>query len=245
MAKAKKTPDYWKFATLLLVGFIVGYFVAQVSPSALSGDSTDTEDNAKVIEVNVGGDTGEEKAPTVVEVSAGGNVYLGRDDAPIEIIEFSDYQCSYCQRFHLESFGDLVENYVDTGKVKFVYRDYPLSFHAQAPLASLSAYCAGEQDSFWEMHDQIFMSLSEWSGSAEADQLFVTYAADLGLDVEAFEACLISPEASDEVQNDLIDGLSYGVAATPTFFINGQKLEGAQPYSVFESILDSMLNELE
>ncbi|MBT7702636.1 thioredoxin domain-containing protein, partial [Candidatus Peregrinibacteria bacterium] len=146
---AKTTPQHWQFATFLLSGFIMGYFMAQANPAALFGNSADSEENAKVIEVQVGADGGgvvqvpeeQEEEPSIIQVSADDDAVLGDLNAPIEIIEFSDYQCSYCQRFHLETFDDLVTNYVDTGKVKFVYRDYPLSFHAQAPLASVSAYC--------------------------------------------------------------------------------------------------------
>ncbi len=248
MAKAKKTSDYngWKLATFLMFGIIVGYLISQVSSGDLLNTNSVVDDDPKVIEVQVG-DSGSdvEDEVTVLEVSADDDAYLGDVDAPIVIVEFSDYQCSYCQRFHSETFDALVANYVDTGKVKFVYRDYPLVFHANAYAASSATECAGEQDSFWEMHDIVFDNLSEWSSSPEPDQLFATYAADMGLDIDDFESCYANPETEDEINADLKDGLLYGVRATPTFFINGQKIEGAQPYSVFESVLESMLAELE
>mgnify|MGYP003965075199 CR=1 FL=1 len=230
----------WKFATFVLGGVIVGYFIAQANPSALMGDIAALEENTKVIEVEVG-DTVEETVPEMVEVTADDDSVLGNVNAPIEIIEFSDYQCSYCQRFHVSTFPDLKENYIDTGKVKFIYRDYPLTFHANAMPAAAAAECAGDQDMYYEMQDVIFVNLNEWSSSPEADQLFATYATELGLDIAEFESCYASEEVQEEIKGDMRDGITAGVRATPTFFINGQKLEGAQPYSVFESVLESML----
>lgn len=235
--------NYWKFATFLLGGLVVGYLIAKASPGALMGDLTKLDENVKPVQVQVDSGAGEIAPSVVVEVTADDDAMLGDADAPIEIIEFSDYQCSYCQRFHAYSYPDLLKNYIETGKVKFVYRDYPLTFHANSLNAAIAAECAGDQDNYWEMHGKLFDNLAAWSGSTDAGSIFSSYADELGLDVDSFESCYNGADVQEEIKGDMRDALNAGVRATPTFFINGQKLEGAQPYSVFESILESILAE--
>ena len=167
-----------------------------------------------------------------VDVSADDDPFLGEEDAPVTIIEFSDLQCPFCKRFFDQTLSQLKTNYIDTGKVKFVYRDFPLdSIHPQARPAALAAECANEQDKFWEYHDLLFQKQDEWVNTGTP--LFKQYAKDLGLDSDQFDTCLDSRKYEDEVQKDLNDGSSAGVQGTPSFFINGVQLSGAQPYASF------------
>jgi len=142
------------------------------------------------------------------------------------------------KRFAQQTFPQLKREYIDTGKVRFVYRDFPLSFHKNAALAAEAAQCAHEQEAFWELHDRIFASQGEWAGSAEAKEIFVQYAEELGLDREKFRECLDSGRYREEVQGDFKDGISYGVRGTPTFFRGGRKLVGAQPFSVIQQVIE-------
>jgi protein-disulfide isomerase len=133
------------------------------------------------------------------------------------------------------------EKYIKTGKVRYVYRDFPLNFHQYAQKAAEAAECADEQRKFWEYHDILFQKQSEWVAVGESK--FKEYAQQLDLDMQRFNQCLDSGKYASEVQKDYNDGLKYGVSGTPTFFINGIKIVGAQPYSVFEQIIEQELNK--
>ena len=178
--------------------------------------------------------------PTRADVSIDGDQCLGSEDAPVTIIEFSDYQCSYCQRFWAQTLPEIKEEYIDTGKVKFVYRDFPLGFHANAQKAAESTECANDQEKFWEMHDKVFGGMSEWSGRDVAN-ITKRYASELGLDEAEFASCLDSGKYTEEVQKDMQDGAKAGVTGTPAFFVNGIFVGGAQSFAAFKQIIDSEL----
>jgi len=163
---------------------------------------------------------------------------IGSPDAPVTIIEFSDFQCPFCARFSLDTLPQLKENYISKGKVRMVFRDFPLGFHAQALPAAEAAECADEQGKFWEMHDKIFQNQGSLGTSS-----YKQWAKDLGLDSAKFDACLDSGKYANEVNKDLQDGQSAGVSGTPTFFINGKEVVGAQPFSVFQQVIDAELKK--
>ncbi|MFB6216272.1 MAG: DsbA family protein, partial [Candidatus Aenigmatarchaeota archaeon] len=132
------------------------------------------------------------------------------------------------------------ENYVDTGKVRIVYKDFPLTrLHPNAQIAAEAAECADAQGRFWDYHDKLFNNQDEWASAGRSK--LKEYASELGLDTQRFNQCLDSGKFTQEVKNDLQDGRSRGVSGTPTFFINGQKVVGAQPYSVFKQRFESIL----
>lgn len=168
---------------------------------------------------------------------------MGDENAPVTIVEFSDYQCPFCLRYFQETMPLVKSAYVDTGKVRYVFKDFPItSIHPQAPKAAESAECAGEQDSYWEMHDRLFQGQQEdWNNNPDAVNVFKSYAKELGLDTEAFDACLDSGRYADNVAANLNEGGRAGVSGTPTFFINGEKLVGAQPFQAFQAIIDAQL----
>ncbi len=161
---------------------------------------------------------------------------LGDDDAPVTIVEFSDYECPFCARFHTLTFGQLKSEYIDTGKVKFVYRDFPLSFHPQAQKAAEAAECAGEQDKYFEMHELLFSS-----GVAGGVASFKQYASQIGLNTAKFNECLDSGKMVSEIRKDTADGAAIGVQGTPAFYVNGVEVSGAQPFEVFQQIIDGQL----
>jgi protein-disulfide isomerase len=169
---------------------------------------------------------------------------LGDPAAPITIVEFSDFGCPYC-RVHASSvFKELKTQYIDTGKVYYVFKDFPIrELHPQARLAAEAAECAGAQGGYWPMHDQLFAEPSEWDGgSAEtAEASFRRYAERIGLDRAAFEQCLASDQFTDEIQRDYDEARALGLTGTPAFVINGKLLSGARPIQQFSSVLDGEL----
>jgi protein-disulfide isomerase len=156
---------------------------------------------------------------------------IGPADAPITLIEFSDYQCPYCTKWYDEVYSRLLKDYGN--KLLFVYRDLPLAFHGDAQSAAEAADCAGEQDAYWKFHDALF---SEKYGLGM--DAYRKYASDLGLDADALIACVNSGRYTAEVKADYDFAENLGVSSTPTFFINGIAIVGAQPYEVFKQVID-------
>ena len=176
-----------------------------------------------------------------VDVPIGEAFAIGDPDAPVTIVEYTDYQCPFCQRHHSQTYGSIVSEYVDQGLVRYVFKDFPLNFHPQAEIAAVAARCAGEQDSFIEMHSALFEAQNEWNGRTDAEALFLTMATDLGLDGDAFTACQARPDMLDAVRADLNEGSQLGVRGTPAFFIDGNLVSGAQPFNVFQQAIDAAL----
>ena len=159
----------------------------------------------------------------------------GPDDAPITIIEFSDYECPYCRRFHIEVFPLLLANYGE--QIRFVFRDFPLSsMHVNAISAAQAANCAGEQDKYWEYQDVMF----SWAYGL-GETAYLQYAQDIDLDESEFTECLESGRYEEEIMADYQFAAQLGIRSTPTFFVNGIPLVGAQPFDVFQDLIDKEL----
>jgi protein-disulfide isomerase len=169
-----------------------------------------------------------------VEVAAIGPA-KGPDNAPITIVEFSDFQCPFCSKANA-SVNEVLKQY--EGKVKLVFRHFPLSFHAEAPKAAEASLCAQDQNKFWEYHDKLFANQQ----ALKVEDL-KKHAADLGLDAARFNDCLDSGKKAEIVQKDMKDGEKVGVSGTPAFFINGIALSGAVPAADFKSIIDAELKK--
>ncbi len=161
----------------------------------------------------------------------------GPADAPVEIIEFSDFRCPYCGRFFNETLQPLLTNY--DGKIRLVFRDYPI-LGAASVLGALGGKCANDQDAFWAFHDLAFSDQNNLTREA-----FVQYAEEMNLDVERFTACLDNQEHLATIQTDYSYAQNLGVTGTPAFFINGRFVSGAQPYAVFAAIIDEELGQSE
>ncbi|RJS19262.1 hypothetical protein DRW03_23170 [Corallococcus sp. H22C18031201] len=158
----------------------------------------------------------------------------GPANAPVTIVEFSDFQCPFCSRA-IATVDEVTKTYGD--KVHLVFRNFPLDFHKDAQKAAEAAQCANDQGKFWEMHDKLFASQQQGLG---VDNL-KKYAAELKLDTAKFDKCLDSGEKAAVVKADQADGAKVGVNGTPAFFINGIMLSGAQPFDEFKSIIDAEL----
>ncbi|MEK0321531.1 MAG: DsbA family protein [Nitrosopumilus sp.] len=184
-----------------------------------------------------------------MKISVDNDPIIGNPDAPITIIEFSDFQCPFCARFYTQTLPLIYEEYIEPGKVKLVFRDYPIqSIHPNAVPAAIASECANEQGKFKEMHDTLFENQNEWGKQKTADalSLFSQYATKIQLEQEVFDSCLTSGKYIEEISKDLDDGRDYGVTGTPGFFIGNDQigyveLKGAQPFESFKKVIDSQL----
>jgi protein-disulfide isomerase len=169
---------------------------------------------------------------------------LGREDAPVSIIEFTDLQCPYCARHARETFPRLRRDYIDTGKVRYASRDLPLARHAYAVPAAVASRCAGEQGRFWEYREALFAA-QRTLGS----EPYARIAGELGLDVERLEACRRDGRQEANVRTDIEVARASGIGSTPGFVIGrvvdgrfeGEKMLGAQPYEAFAAKIDALL----
>jgi len=183
--------------------------------------------------------------PQPKNVSMGTIPTLGNADAKIALVEFSDYQCPYCERFHAQTFDRIKSKFIDKGKVLYVYHDLPAPNRSQAAKAAVAARCAGAQDKYFEMQKLLFKN-----GRQLKDESYAVYAKRLGLDAGKFEACMLDNNQVEKVKQDLIEGRDLGIRGTPTFYIgtvNGKQIEnvrqivGALPYSYFKQALEKAL----
>lgn len=187
-----------------------------------------------------------------VAIDAGGKVrmklndtpVLGNKDAPVTMVEFTDFQCGFCQRFHTVTFPELRKKYIDTGKVRFVSRDLPLEFHGNAFRAAEAARCAADQKQFWGMRDRLVANASKLSPPD-----IETYALDLKLDMAAFKSCVETGKHAAEVKNDVAMASALRIDGTPSFIIGkttpegveGTVITGALPLEAFEAKLSEVL----
>ena len=182
--------------------------------------------------------------PTTAKVTNLKGYVMGRPDAPLTMVEFTDLQCPFCRQFAITSFDEIKKNWIDTGKLRYISRDFPLDFHAQAMPAARAARCAGEQGKFWELR----MALMKNANLLTADYIAKT-AAELKLEPKAFAACSASTKYDAEIQAEMQEGAKLGVGGTPTFImgrttataVEGPMLVGALPYVQFDAKLKELL----
>ncbi len=233
----------WKYSTFLLLAILViGAFFVFTGNGGTTGQIAQQPTQPS-----------DPSQPSNVKVDVGNAPFLGDENAPVTIIEFSDYQCPFCRKFWTETLPSIKSEYIDTGKVKFVYKDFPLdSIHPGATPAAEAARCVREQggvDAYFEMHDKIFSEQNildgggPITGPVQGTAQFGTielkkWAQDIGYDIES---CLDSGKFKNEVQKDLSDAQSAGGRGTPYFVINGKPLSGAQPFSAFKQVIDAEL----
>ena len=177
---------------------------------------------------------------TRATLNMAGVAMLGSKDAPLTIVEYTDYQCPFCQRFHVTAFNEIKKNYIDPGKVRFYSRDLPLDFHPNAMRAAMAARCAADQGQFWKLRDIM---------GANPDKLdmdhIAGFAADLKMDMKTFRACVDSEKYKNAIQTDVLEAMKVGANGTPTFVIGrstadgveGEVMEGAMPFPMFEQKL--------
>lgn len=170
---------------------------------------------------------------------------IGDPDAPVKIEEYSDFQCPYCRVFHDEAFPQILRDYVETGKVYFTYRNFPIvdarSATKESTNAAKASVCAAQQGKFFEFHDVLFANQTGENIGDYAERRLYAMAGVVGLEAEAFDACYRDSTTGDAVDLDKAAGLRAGVNSTPSFMINGTPFLGAQPYSEFQTAIDAAL----
>ena len=229
-----KRSHFYAVLTVLAfsVGVLLGYVVWGFDPD---GDRVLTAQNAAqpsgpIAEAPVT----EEPQFVRYDIPSEGFPSIGPANAPITIVEFSDYQCPYCRRWHEQVYEPLLAAY--PGKIRMVYRHLPLtSIHPDAFAAAEAAMCAGDQDAYWPYHEKLF------SSEAFGMQTYVQYAQDLSLDMDAFQACMTENKFKEAIEADSDFAVDLGIRSTPTFFINGLAIVGAQPLDVFKQGIDKEL----
>lgn len=167
-------------------------------------------------------------------------VVMGSDSAPVEVLEFSDFECPYCARFAVLTLPDVKNRMVASGQVRLRFVHFPLDIHAQGPHAHLAAACANEQGRFWAMHDLLFENQDEWVRSRRPDRVAEGYAERLGLDMGRFRSCVREQRGWSQVLADRALGESLRVGGTPTVFVNGRQLSEPPSFDQLRRIVDSL-----
>ena len=175
-----------------------------------------------------------------------GGFSVGKENAPLVLIEYTDYQCPFCQRYHNDSFAQIKTNFIDTGKIRYISRDFPLPFHENARRSATAARCAAEQGKFWELRHTMIVNANQ----LQADKLG-GYAQAASMDVPKFQACVDSDKYRAAIDKDIAEGSAAGVSGTPSFVLgrveNGQlqgvRMVGAMPYAQFEAKIQDMLKQ--
>ena len=235
----------FNYVVIALVFLVIGVVIGAVGFERITQqDRLDTEAlinravSTAVASVPVGTGSGSAAAEDQpLNISIDGDPFLGPEDAPIVIVEFGDFRCSFCRRFHNETFDPLLTQY--EGRIRYVFRDHPTLTDESFPSA-LAAECAHDQGAFWEFRDLLFAA-----ASPVTRETFIQFATDTGLDVDQFAECYDNQTPRDEIVQDFVDAQSAGVTGTPTFFINGTPLIGAQPIERFQLAIDAALAQVE
>lgn len=238
-------------AVVAIAAFFAGSYFSNLNTDTVTKselDSAVAKLEAKI--ASLPANSGQPAQPTQpVKISLDDDPVRGNPDAPITILEFSDFQCPFCARFYSQTLPLIKDEYIDTGKVNLVYRDFPIqSIHPNALPAAVAAECANEQGKYWEYHDILFENQNSWA-KLDTNTLISTfsqYADDVGLVQEQFDSCLETGKYLEEIQQDLNDGRSYDITGTPGFFIGNEeigfvKISGAQPFDSFKKVIDTQL----
>jgi protein-disulfide isomerase len=164
----------------------------------------------------------------------------GSGDAPVEITEYADYQCPFCQTFATLQMPTIEDRLINTGRLRWRYRDFPLQQHPFARLAAHSAACADEQGKYWQQHEQIYQNQSAWAAARDAGPLFRNYAKAIGLDLGRYDACMKSGKYAGRIQASLNEGVQLGVSSTPTLLVGGRLYQGRLDSDAIIKLVDSL-----
>ena len=208
----------WAIITVVIIGSIFG-IVKLASKSQTTGS-----DNLAI---------------SISAINASENI-KGDKEALATLIEYSDFQCPACGSYY-----PIVKKVTEdlSAKVRFAYRHFPLPQHKNAKLAATVAEAAGKQGKFWEMHDLIFQNQSDWSEEKNAAVLFAKYAQDIGLDLARFQTDIASDDIKAKIENDYKSGVKAGVHSTPSFFLNGKKMDNPRNYDEFKNAIEQTLGQ--
>lgn len=227
-------------ALLFVAAFLIGFLVTKVQyleKGQATGTAAVPSAQAPAQQPQQGLQPGQK-----VDVATGSLPALGKENAKVTVIEFADFQCPFCEKWFTESGKNLIKDYVDTGKVKFYYRHFAF-LGEESNWAAEASYCANDQGKFWDFHDYLFNhQQGENQGAFTKDKL-KGFAATLGLNTSTFNSCLDGGKYTKAVTDDTAAGQKAGVSGTPTTFVNGQAMVGAQPYTALKTLIDQELSK--
>ena len=239
--KSSKLTIHWPSLGIGVGIAIACIFCGIIIANTTNIESTQTLDEIIITDINT------TKKPTISSFYNNASPLLGNPNAPITMVEFGDYQCTFCKKFFHETEDSIIENYVKTGKVKILFKDFVVVSEDSVNAAN-AAHCANDQEMFWEYHSTLYNNWDgEGTGWASSDNLH-RFADTLGLDMNKFSKCMDESKWKELVNSSQKDGRTLGVTATPTFFIIDEnntvlKITGAQRYDVFEEVFDSLLEK--
>jgi protein-disulfide isomerase len=165
---------------------------------------------------------------------------MGSANAPVTIVEYSDFQCPYCGNFATVQMPEVRSQLIEAGKVRWRFRDFPL--HDHSTTAAMAANCAGEQGKFWPMHDRLFGEQFQWAQSnKDPSKQFREYAKGAGVDLDRYDACMDSRRYENRIKASQQEGIALGAHGTPTFFVNGRHFEGRPTSDVMKALVDSLI----
>lgn len=227
----------WRTIALVLIGIAIGFLLARFNLDTLQFEPPEEKVVEEVAEEPI--TVEKEELPNV---EADDDPFLGPEDAKVVIIEFSDYECPFCKQLFEDMLPQFKKDFIETGKVKYVFRDFPLGIHKNAENGALAANCAGQQGKYWEMHDLLFEQQEIWTQANDVKKQLTEFAQELRLNQTRFTSCLESEEQKAEIQKDRSDGIGYGVKGTPSLFINGELLRRMpREYEDFKSLIEEQL----
>lgn len=174
-------------------------------------------------------------------VTPQGYPYMGRSDAPLVMVEFTDFQSPKCAEYTRETFPQIRERYIETGKVLYIFRNLPLPINNNAFPAAEASLCAADQGRYWAMRDRLFETQAQWAQETDAVAFFKGLAGELGLDQDRFDACMDGHQHADRVDDDALEALEKGAKGVPFFLLEGLPLSGAYPFSDFEELIETAL----
>lgn len=175
------------------------------------------------------------------EVLKAGVHQIGNKNSKVTVVEFTDFQCPFCARYFTDTYGQLKKDYIDTNKINYITMDLPLPFHPNAHISAEAAECAGDQKKYWEMHDKLFGNQDAWANETDPKATFEGYAKEIGINVENYKKCLADGKFKQGIDDENALASKMGASGTPTFYVNGKQLVGAQPYSEFQKAIDEAL----
>ena len=240
MKKKQATRKKFLYNTILIIlgiilGIIIGFLIIQKTPiykTTKEETTTTTKQTTKPIKQDARA------------LKTNTDIILGNKNAKVTIVEFTDYQCENCKHYDTETFNKIKTNYIDTNKIKYIIKDYPLTIHKNSLLASMTAICANEQGKYKEIRTTLYKEQKNWSNSTNPEKLFLQYIEQENLDKTKFENCINNPATKRKILESTQLGEKLNIQDTPTFLINDKKIIGAQSYEVLKTIIDSELKKL-
>lgn len=235
--------DSKSYTPILIVLLLVASFLLGALSTKLAANQNSTGNPKTSAQPNSPQTAPNQPAPGAkVNVEKGHLPILGNKNAKVTIIEFADFQCPFCERFFKDAEPNIIKDYANTGKIKFAFRHYAF-LGQESTWAAEASECANEQSKFWEFHNYLYNHQGPENSGAFAKDKLIGFATSLGLNTDQFSSCLNSDKYAKQVADDLAAGQKAGVNGTPTTFLNGQPLVGAQPYSAFKTLIDQELSK--